>query len=87
MSSTIKGVSFCGEVNQKGGDHFEPAMMSDAGMRPVAMHRPRGVAAGAVVRAQPVTETSLMESGESYKYTRRLKFLYIIHYFKFKGYI
>ena len=38
-------------------------MMSDAGMRPVAMHRPRGVAAGAVVRAQPVTETSLMESG------------------------
>ena len=38
-------------------------MMSDAGMRPVSMNRPRGVAAGAVVRAQPVTETSLMESG------------------------
>ena len=38
-------------------------MMSDAGMRPVSMNRPRGTAAGAVVRAQPVTETSLMESG------------------------
>ena len=38
-------------------------MMSDAGMRPVAINRPRGVTAGAVVRAQPVTETSLMESG------------------------
>ena len=38
-------------------------MMSDAGMRPVSMNRPRGAAAGAVVRAQPVTETSLMESG------------------------
>ena len=38
-------------------------MMSDAGMRPVAMNRPRGVTAGAIVRAQPVTETSLMESG------------------------
>ena len=37
--------------------------MSDAGMRPVAMNRPRGVTAGAIVRAQPVTETSLMESG------------------------
>ena len=32
-------------------------------MRPVSMNRPRGAAAGAVVRAQPVTETSLMESG------------------------
>ena len=79
MSSTIKGVSCFGEVTQKIGDHFEPAMMSDAGMRPVAMHRPRGVAAGAVVRAQPVTETSLMESGESHKYTRRFKFLCIIN--------
>ena len=40
-------------------------MMSDAGMRPVSMNRPRGAAAGAVVRAQPVTETSLMESGKT----------------------
>ena len=39
------------------------AMMSDTGMRPVAMSRPRGGTAGAIVRAQPVTETSLMESG------------------------
>ena len=38
-------------------------MMSDTGMRPVAMNRQRGVAAGAIIRAQPVTETSLMESG------------------------
>ena len=41
------------------------AMMSDTGMRPVAMSRPRGGTAGAIVRAQPVTETSLMESGMS----------------------
>jgi hypothetical protein len=46
-------------------------MMSDAGMRPVAMNRPRGVTAGAIVRAQPVTETSLMESG-TYIVTRYL---------------